>query len=220
MRYQVNLASKPFQNRSLFWLGILAGFGIVAFLALQITGSSAVLAAEAESLKDKTFQQNKEIEVLKQKQPKIETVNVSQENYEMLRAAHELVGRKALSWTQLLSEMELIMPHDVRLLNISVLRTAGDKGGERRSASQQTVVNWLARKVPLTLELATKDDRKITEELLPALNKQSNKYSAFVIQQQPQPETGEIIFKIEVDYTPPFASSATAPPAPPQGGGQ
>ena len=65
MRYQVNLASKPFQNRSLFWLGILAGFGIVAFLALQITGSSTVLASEAESLKDKTFQQNKDIDVLK-----------------------------------------------------------------------------------------------------------------------------------------------------------
>ena len=217
MRYQVNLASKPFQNRSLFWLGIFAGFGILAFLALQITGSSAELAAEAETLKDKTFQQNKEIDLLKQKQPKIETVNVSQENYEMLRAAHELVGRKALSWTALLSEMERIMPHDVRLLNISVLRTAADKTGERRSAAQQTVVNWLARKVPLTLELATKDDKKITEELLPTLNKQPDRYSAFVVQQQPQPETGEIIFKIEVDYTPPFANT-TAPAAPPQGG--
>src|SRR6185369_14161792 len=117
----------------LFWLGILAGFGIVAFLALQITGSSAVLATEAETLKDKTYQQNKQIEVLKEKQPKIVPVNVSQENYEMLRAAHELVGRKALSWTALLSEMERIMPHEVRLLNISVLRTAADKG-ERRSA--------------------------------------------------------------------------------------
>jgi len=217
MRYQVNLASKPFQNRSLFWLGILAGFGIVAFLALQITGSSAELAAEAETLKDKTFQQTKQIEVLKEKQPKIETVNVSQENYEMLAAAHELVGRKALSWTALLSDLERLMPHDVRLLNISVLRAAADKG-ERRSAAQQTSTNWLARKVPLTLELATKDDRKITEELLTTLNKQSDRYRAFVIQQQPQPETGEIIFKIEVDYTPPFANSSAAPPAPPQGG--
>src|SRR5882724_343121 len=217
MRYQVNLASKPFQNRSLFWLSILAGFGIVAFVALQITGSSAVLASEAETLKDKTTQQEKQISVLKDKQPKITSVNVSQENYEMLAAAHELVGRKALSWTALLSEMERVMPHDVRLLNISVLRAAADKG-ERRSATQQTVANWLDRKVPLTLELATKDDKKITDELLTTLNKQADRYRAFVIQQQPVPETGEIIFKIEVDYTPPFASSATAPPAPPQGG--
>jgi hypothetical protein len=219
MRYQVNLASKPFQNRSLFWLGILAGFGIVAFLALQITASSAEMAAEAETLKDKTNQQNTQIGILKDKQPKFTAVNVSQENYEMLAAAHELVGRKALSWTALLSEMEKIMPHDVRLLNISVLRTAADKG-ERRSASEQTVVNWLSRKVPLTLELATKDDKKITEELLPALNKQSDRYSAFVVQQQPQPETSELIFKIEVDYTPPFTGTAAAPPAPVQGGQQ
>src|SRR5882724_9715510 len=98
MRYQVNLASKPFQNRSLFWLGILAGFGILAFVALQITASSAELASEAQTLTDKTFQENKEIDVLKAKQPKIDTVKVSQQDYEMLRAAHELVGRKALSW--------------------------------------------------------------------------------------------------------------------------
>src|SRR5882724_9853264 len=217
MRYQVNLASKPFQNRSLFWLSIFVGFGIIAFVALQITASSAEYTSEIQTLTDKTAQENKEIEILKQKQPKVESVNVSRQDYEMLRAAHELVGRKALSWTALLSEMERVMPHDVRLLNISVLRAAADKG-ERRSATQQTVANWLDRKVPLTLELATKDDKKITDELLTTLNKQADRYRAFVIQQQPVPETGEIIFKIEVDYTPPFASSATAPPAPPQGG--
>ncbi|HZS45896.1 MAG TPA: hypothetical protein VFC63_12400 [Blastocatellia bacterium] len=216
MRFQVNLASKPFQNRSLFWITIFIVLGVVAMVGLDITASSAEYSAREQSLKEDVDIQRRQIEDLKARQPKFQPVPVSQQDYQMLLSANELVERKALSWTWLLSDLERIVPHDVRVLSIAVARAADDKG-ERRG-SQQQAVDWLSRKVPLTLIVATKDDHKITGELLPLLNKESPRYRAFVTEQQPQPETGETLFKIAIDFTPPFANAA--PAAPPQGGQQ
>ena len=205
MLYRVNLANKPFQNRSLFWLSLTLGLVIVLFLGVWVTQSSAAAAVEARALDERLATQEREKAVLLQNQPKPpEPVNLTQQDYEALRAAQELIGRRAMSWTSLLSHLERITPRDVRVVSISVAR--GEPGSGERRGLNVGPVNWLTSKVPLTLEVATKDDRKITGELLPAFTQQSATFSAFVVEQQPQPETGETIFKIAVDYTPPGAA--------------
>src|SRR5215472_15757019 len=156
MRVQVNLASKPFQNRSLFWLIIFVVLGAVVFAGLSVTSRSASLAIREQSLKEAVDLQNHQIAELKDHQPKFKPVDVSREDFQMLRAANELVGRKALAWTSLLSDLQRIMPHDVRVLSIAVSRAADEKG-ERHTAQEQQSIDWLSRKVPLVLTVATKD---------------------------------------------------------------
>lgn len=119
MTFKLNLASKPFTNRTLPWLvtAIVLVISLVAFvLIIRSTGranaQTTALQTEIRSLK-------KEQETLNEKAQAVKS-SLSPEQYSALRAAHELVDRKQFSWSRLFMDLEAALPGTVRVTRISV----------------------------------------------------------------------------------------------------
>ena len=119
MSVNVNLASRPFNNRALPWLitvSILFLSLVGLILVVQLTTSANRSAAQAET----------EVNALKQKeQVLISTAEKVKESLTAqqlldLRAAHELVDRKGFSWSRLLADLESSLPDEVRVSRIAV----------------------------------------------------------------------------------------------------
>jgi len=115
----VNLASRPFNNRALPWLitvGILFLSFVGLLLVVQQTISANRSAAQAEA----------EVNALKQKEQTLvstaEKVKESLTAQQLLdlSAAHELVDRKGFSWSRLLADLESSLPDEVRVSRIAV----------------------------------------------------------------------------------------------------
>ena len=119
MSVNVNLASRPFNNRALPWLitvSILFLSFVGLLLVVQLTTSANRSAAQAEA----------EVNALKQKEQALissaEKVKESLTAQQLLdlRAAHELVDRKGFSWSRLLADLESSLPDEVRVSRIAV----------------------------------------------------------------------------------------------------
>src|SRR6185436_4157447 len=100
MRPIVNLASKPFRNRRLFWLAILAIFGLSSYFGMYAIEQKVKL----------------ESQLITQQ----ETLAITPDKYRELLVARELIERRAFSWSQLLNDIERHIPPNVRVFRIVV----------------------------------------------------------------------------------------------------
>ena len=119
MNSSLNLASKPFSNRILPWaLTVIILFvsfiGLIIVVQLTTTANRQAAAAQAE------------INQLKQREHELlESAKQVQQSFTAdqqlaLPAAHELVDRKAFSWSRLLADLESSLPPNVKVSRISV----------------------------------------------------------------------------------------------------
>lgn len=119
MNNSLNLASRPFSNRIVPW----ALTAIILFVSLiglvivvQLTSSARKRAQLAEA----------EINLLKQQeQALVEAAKQMEQSFtpeqkQALPAAHELVDRKAFSWSRLLADLETSLPGNVKVSRIAV----------------------------------------------------------------------------------------------------
>jgi hypothetical protein len=123
MRPIVNLASKPFRNRRLFWLAILAIFGLSSYFGLVLP-SSRRSSSKANSSSKKRRWPGCPRRLLKpiQKRPSAPLTITQDKNRELL-VARELIERRAFSWSQLLNDIERHIPANVRVVRIAVTRS-------------------------------------------------------------------------------------------------
>ena len=119
MSVNLNLASKPFTNRTLPWLLTalilivsLIGLVIVVHFTTQARSRAVQLEAENNTLKQKEQTLVAAAEQVKQ--------NLTPQQRQSLTAAHQLVDRKAFSWSRLLSDLETALPDSVRVSRIAV----------------------------------------------------------------------------------------------------
>src|SRR5262249_28421086 len=118
MRAFVNLSSRPFRNRRLFWLVILLLFVIPSYFGLQ---AISALAQRENALATR----GREIKKLqgdlgKIQKPANNNFTISIDQNHQLVAASELVARRAFSWSQLLNDIERSLPAGVRVLRVAV----------------------------------------------------------------------------------------------------
>ncbi len=119
MNNSLNLASKPFNNRILPWaltaiiLFIsLIGLVLVVQLTTKARREAAVTEAEINALKQREHALLEAAQVVK--------TSFTADQQQALPAAHELVDRKAFSWSRLLSDLESSLPNNVRVSRIAV----------------------------------------------------------------------------------------------------
>jgi Tfp pilus assembly protein PilN len=119
MPTKLNLASKPFSNRSLPWVvtAVIVLFSLVALVFIvRSTRRTNALAAAVQ----------KDINTLKQQEiagrQKAEAVknSLTTEQLQTLGAAHTLVDRKHFSWSRLFADLESALPGTVRVKRIAV----------------------------------------------------------------------------------------------------
>ncbi len=119
MNNSLNLASKPFNNRILPWAlsAIILFVSLIGlFLVVRLTTRANQEARTADA----------EINALKQQEHGLLQAAQQMKNsftadqQQALPAAHELVDRKAFSWSRLLADLEASLPNNVRVSRIAV----------------------------------------------------------------------------------------------------
>ena len=128
---KLNLASKPFRNRTLPYLMALL------LLALAVSGATLSFAklrnitAENEIAKSETALMEDELKALKGKGELVQQ-QLSPEQTALLVAAHKLVANKTFGWSRLFADLEAVLPGSVSASRISVQNVFKD--GDRTRA--------------------------------------------------------------------------------------
>ncbi|HVQ39796.1 MAG TPA: hypothetical protein VMS31_19810 [Pyrinomonadaceae bacterium] len=119
MATKLNLARRPFNNRSLPWV-------VTAFVMLISLGSLVLIVrANNRARKEYDVLQN-EVNALSQqeqalrKQAEVVKNSLTPEQRQTLEAAHTLVDRKHFSWSRLFADLESALPGSVRVKRIGV----------------------------------------------------------------------------------------------------
>lgn len=128
MPTKLNLASKPFSNRSLPW----AVTTVVVFLSLVslifIVRATGKANAQAYAVQNDINLLSQQEHNLRQQAEAVKN-SLTSEQLQTLAAAHTLVDRKRFSWSRLLSDLELALPGTVLVKRIAVrgVATRGDQ---------------------------------------------------------------------------------------------
>lgn len=119
MRTKLNLASRPFRNRTLPWLvTVVVTFASLLALVYIISESRAANARANSYVATLDSLRHQEAELL-DKKDKINQALVPEQK-QLLDAAHALVDRKQFSWSRLFADLEASLPSNVRVTRINV----------------------------------------------------------------------------------------------------
>lgn len=186
MSVNLNLASKPFNNRTLPWLltvmilfASLIGLIIVVHFTTKARSRAAQIEAEINTLKQKEQSLIATAEQVKQ--------NLTPQQRQSLNAAHQLVDRKSFSWSRLLSDLEGALPDSVRVSRIAVQEVS--------TSGNQTVAR-------LDLAVFSKESNTVLE-MISSMTK-AGIFEAYIRDQSLQKGRGESgsEYELEVIYRP------------------
>jgi Tfp pilus assembly protein PilN len=135
---RLNLASKPFVNRILPWVVtvvvVFFSFIALAYIFSATHEASAKAAIVQREINDLTQQQQA---ILKQAQQVSEQLTAEQR--QSLKYAHELVNRKRFSWSRLFADLESVVPDGARVARIAVRQVRSD-GSQTVADLELTVI--------------------------------------------------------------------------------
>jgi len=120
-KLRINLASEPFRHdRPLVAASILVAVLLVGSLAMLIS----LAVTERRQMADTRAAVQKQetvVRALAAEQAKLEAVARRPENAEVLERSlllNTLLQRKGISWTKIFSDLEEVIPHNVRLVSV------------------------------------------------------------------------------------------------------
>ncbi len=154
MPTKLNLASKPFSNRSLPWV-VTTVIIVVSLVCLVFIVRSTGRANAQAAVVQKDINDLKQQELNLRKQADAIRNSLTTEQLQTLAAAHTLVDRKHFSWSRLFADIESVLPGTVRVKRIAV-RGVTTQGDETLADLELTVV----AKTPATVtEMIAEMDR-------------------------------------------------------------
>ena len=121
IRIPVNLASDPFRrDRPILAASAAVGLVLLITLILQIGAifSARNQAAETRTMLDKL---DKQLSTVKTEQARLDGTLSKPENAEVLDRSqflNSLIERKSISWTRIFSDLEKVVPYQVRLVAV------------------------------------------------------------------------------------------------------
>ena len=121
MRFDVNLASQPYQDVRVFLLRWGTAAGALAMFTLVLVGAAFSGWWGARDVQQKIDLASSEMQQLDQDKVKAETLLGHAQNHAVLersRFVNGLIARKAFSWTQLFMDLEKIMPARVHVVSL------------------------------------------------------------------------------------------------------
>jgi len=138
MPTKLNLASKPFSNRSLPWVVTALVVTVSVLFLIVILRSARQTKAQADSIQVDINNLQTQEHALRQKAQAIRS-SLTQDQLQALTAAHTLVDRKQFSWSRLFVDLEAALPGVVRVKRIAV-RGVATRGDETFAELELTVV--------------------------------------------------------------------------------
>jgi Tfp pilus assembly protein PilN len=188
MRLLVNLSSRPFRNRRLFWLVILLLFIVPAYFGLGAVGDLARRQGEIDALDAEIQGLQGGIKPTGKSAPA--SVTISADRNLQLLAASELIARRAFSWSQLLDDIERNLPAGVRVLRVGVAQIQPNERDAARVENESAAT--------LNMNVIGKSGADVTT----MINKfhESRRFRVFPVSQKPVEGTEEIEFDLKVEY--------------------
>jgi len=135
---RLNLASRPFRNRTLPWTTAVVVSLVSLLVMVYVLTEGSRARAQADAAERTVAQMREERKVIEQQASAVRQ-ELPPDQAEVLEAAHALVSRKTFSWSQLFSDLESAMPESVRLQRINV-REVSQRAGQTRAELEMTVV--------------------------------------------------------------------------------
>lgn len=138
MPTKLNLASRPFSNRSLPW-AVTALVVFVSLLGLVfIVRATRQAQAQAHIVQNDINSLGLQERSLREQAQAVKN-SLTAEQFQTLAAAHTLVDRKRFSWSRLFADLEQALPGSVRVKRIAV-RGVATRGDETLAELELTVV--------------------------------------------------------------------------------
>ena len=142
---ELNLASQPFRNNTLLWLGYGLGAALVLGFGVWSVTTHAHYRAELSRLRGELTTIDNDLGRLARREAAARTVLGRRDlDVETLRIqaekANEVIGWKAFSWTRLFNRLEGVVPWNVSLSAVRPLFQAGARGTEGGRNRDQGVI--------------------------------------------------------------------------------
>ena len=128
MSTKLNLASRPFSNRTLPWV-IVALVTFISLVSLVFIVRNTRLANGQAAAVQNDINVLKQQELALRKEADVVRGSFTPQQLQNLSAAHTLVDRKRFSWSRLFADLESVLPGDARVKRIAVrgVTTRGDE---------------------------------------------------------------------------------------------
>ncbi len=125
---KLNLASKPFRNRSLPYMLSLILLALAVAGAVLSFAKLSDINKQNEIAKTNIAEMETEVQLLNGKGEKVQQ-QLSPDQRNLLIAAHKLVANKSFGWSRLFADLESLLPGSVSVSRISVqdIYKDGDK---------------------------------------------------------------------------------------------
>ena len=154
MPTKLNLASKPFSNRSLPWVVTTMVVSLSLLSLIFIVRATTNAHSQAYGLQNDINRLAQQELTLRQQAEAVKN-SLTSEQQQTLAAAHTLVDRKRFSWSRLFSDLELALPGTVRVKRIAVSGVA-TRGDETLAELELTVI---ANSPAIVTEMIAEMDR-------------------------------------------------------------
>jgi len=138
MPTKLNLASKPFSNRSLPWIVTAVILAVSLASLIFIVRATSRARAQAATVEADINALKLQESGLRQKAQAVKN-SLTAEQLQTLSAAHLLVDRKHFSWSRLFADLESALPGSVRVKRIAV-RDITNSGDETLAELELAVV--------------------------------------------------------------------------------
>jgi type IV pilus assembly protein PilN len=185
VKFNINLASQPYEDARRFYMRWTPVLIVLLLLALFTAGRATVAFRDARKIDRDLRAQERQLQTLNEQKQRAEETLARPENAgtrDRAQFLNELFRRKAFSWTQVLMEVERLMPTGIRLVAIEP------------TLSEQNELLF-------TMEVET-HQRSRAIELVSRLEQSSRFQDAYIRSETAQDEGQTFTFAIGATYIP------------------
>lgn len=121
MRIPLNLASEPFRRDRPVMVGLACAIGLLVVSLLYLISVTMTSRDRASASRQTITRLDSQLTALTNEQTKLDATLRRPENSEVLERnlmLNALIDRKSISWTRIFSDLEKVLPHNVRLIYI------------------------------------------------------------------------------------------------------
>jgi Tfp pilus assembly protein PilN len=198
MKPLINLASRPYRNRRLVWVSILAAFLVFSALGLKTLHDLSSLDGQIAELNPRV--NALEAQVREAQKGKETTAALSADQNRALEAATDLINRKAFSWSELLNAIERNIPPTVRVTKVTVNKVQQRSRDNLASSSVND-----SKTVSILLEVVGRSVGDVTS-MMSSLERTGH-FITKPVKQALIEGTDDVQFLLNVDYFPQVTTS-------------
>lgn len=146
MRFTVNLALAPRENRRRIWV-VWGSLFALSFAALLVLGVATTVSWQAAStVRHRSAQLEAEMPSLTAQRTALTAAlerPAAQDQLQRAQRLNALIARKAVSWTRLFERLEALMPAQVQLLSIAPAQSERQQGAVAITVATASIAQGL-----------------------------------------------------------------------------